>query len=417
MIQIPSFGKRRFECSVIGVSPERDVSLLKINARDLEVVKKKLGVIPYLSFGDSDTIKRTEEIMALGYPLGQEKLKSTQGIVSGRENVEGESYIQITAALNPGNSGGPSLASDGSVIGLNTARISSAQSIGYILPINDLKNVINDLFTVPFLRKPLLGCITNYGNQAMMQYLNNPKPGGLYISRVYKETLLDQVGIQEGDMIYSINGHSVDLYGEIDVPWSEDKVSVQALINRFALKDSIVIKGYRRGNAFTKKLIFNLLPDRPIRNMYPGLEKIDYEVFGGMVFMNLSINHLDLFDEKNPRLIKYYRQENQLQPRVIITQILGGSAAYESRVLLPGDLVKEINGYAVKTLDDVRRFILASDQFLTLKTEGRRFMVLSTNDILQQEDGLASRYFYKKSKLNDRLAQQIKKGRQKILQA
>ncbi len=404
-IQIPSFGKQQFDCTIIGVSPERDISLLKLTQPSYKKIVKRLKKIPYLQFGDSDKILRTEKIMALGYPLGQEKLKSTQGIVSGRENLGGESFVQITAALNPGNSGGPSTNANGEVIGINTARISSAQNIGYIIPINDVKNVINDIHKITLLRKPLFGCMFNYGNAAMVSYLGNPNPeeGGLYIARVFKSMLFDKAGIKEGDMIYSINGMRLDLYGETNVSWSEDKVPLSSLLNRFEIGQTIKIELYRQGVHLEKEFIFNLVDPLPVRTMYPDFEPIDYEIFGGMVFMGLSMNHVALFDDDNPRLARFYQQKNQYKPYIILTHIFMGTYAHEARVLEPGDLIKEVNGRPVSTLEELRSAILESDEYVTMKTEEKRFIVLDLKRVLDEEEQTAQRYFYKSSPLNQKL--------------
>ena len=130
---------------------------MKLTTDAMEKIKKLIPVIPTLKLGESDSIIRTQEVIALGYPLGQDALKSTQGIVSGRQEILGASFIQITAALNPGNSGGPCLDVNGNVIGINTAIIPDAQSIGYIIPMSDVRGVIQDLHKVKLLRSPLLG--------------------------------------------------------------------------------------------------------------------------------------------------------------------------------------------------------------------------------------------------------------------
>lgn len=103
LIQIPSFGKRQFEADLVGIMPEKDFALLKLRDTDIEFIKNSLGRFPVLSLGDSDQIARADEVMALGYPLGQQSLKSTTGVISGREG----GMVQMSAAINPGNSGGP----------------------------------------------------------------------------------------------------------------------------------------------------------------------------------------------------------------------------------------------------------------------------------------------------------------------
>jgi hypothetical protein len=182
-------------------------------------------------------------------------------------------------------------------------------------------------------------------------------------------------------------------------------------MNRLTIGQKITIEGYRKGIPFNKTFAFDLLPNRPIRTMYPGLEKIDYEIFGGLVFMNLALNHIDHFEDKNHHLDKYNRYEHQLASRVIITHIFGGSAAHEARVLRPGELVSEINGHKVKTLDDLRRCVGSNNEFFTVKTNTHRFMVLSIKEIIAQEDGLAARFFYKKSSLYDVFTEQPNKSK------
>lgn len=396
-IQIPSFGKEQFDVDTVGVSPDRDIALLKLRSTALGLIKKEFGEIPFLQLGDSDKVVRTQEIMALGYPLGQEKLKSTQGIVSGRDMVWDESYIQMTAALNPGNSGGPSLDTAGKVIGINTARISKAQGVGYIIPINDVKNVITDLYKIKFLRKPTLGCEFNFGTKQLTKFLNNPEPGGLYVSRVFKDSLLEKAGIQDGDVLYAINGYKIDLYGETNVPWSEDKISIVALLNRFELGQKIELEVYRTEQKLNFCFNFELTNPLPIRQFYPEFEKIDYEAIGGMVVMQLSLNHIPKFEEENPYLVKYTKRINQYEPRLIISHILPTSLTMDARIVGESDILKEVNGVVVKTLDDFREVVRNSTDYLTIKTRDKKFMVLPLPKILEDESDLSKKYFYTKT--------------------
>ncbi|MFH1831842.1 MAG: trypsin-like peptidase domain-containing protein [bacterium] len=398
-IQIPTLGKERFTTKVIGVCPERDLALLKLTDISRTQIINKLGKISHLNLGNSDIIRRTNQILALGYPLSQEKLKSTQGIVSGRENIDNESYIQITAAINKGNSGGPSLNSKGEVIGINTCGVSKAQSVGYIIPINDIKNVIKDLHKVRLLRKPSFGCIINKGTKELVKFLNNPEPGGLYVSHVFKNTLLEKAGIQAGDMIYSINSRVFDLYGETQVSWAEDKVPATALVNRLKLGEKIGIDFYRNGERKITSFNFDLQPELPIRTIYPEYEKVDYEIIGGLVIMELSLNHIDIFQNKNPMLIKYTKREHQYKSRLIITHILPNSQAQQARVISKAAIIKKINGIPVNTLADLRAAVITNKEFLSIATENKEFMVLSMKKIIKQEDALTKRYFYKKSEI------------------
>ncbi len=408
-IQVPSQGKEQFDVDVVGVVPKRDIALLQLTPASRTKLKSQLTSIPYLRLGDSDQVVRTQEILLLGYPLGQEKLKSTQGTVScGREMAGDNSYIQIAAALNPGNSGGPTLNFDGEVIGVNTSRMKTAQSIGYIIPINDIKNLIPALRTERLLRTPTLGCDHSLATDEMTAYLGNPQPGGLYVTRVHKGSLLEKAGIGDGDMIYSINDHQIDTYGETVVPWSDDKVSIDALLNRFELGQSLQIIAYRNGKRIDSAVSFDSTPPLPIRWMYPGFEDISYEVFAGMVIMPLTLNHLAKLKKTDKKAVKelhkYVQQEAQYEPRVLVTHLFPASQAHAARCLSPGDVLDSIDDMPVRTIDDVRaafaRIAAESKKFIIIRTENKKLLVLDVPRVLQDEWALIMRYSYRPSSVH-----------------
>lgn len=401
-IQLPSFGREKFDVDIIGVSPDKDLALLKLTEESLNKIKNKLGKISFLRLGSSDQVLRTQEILALGYPLGQERLKSTLGIVSGRER---SGFIQITTPLNPGNSGGPSLNIKGEVVGINVAGILEAQNVGYIIPINEIKGAIKDLYKVKLLRKPTLGCIFTVATQDMVKYLNNPEDGGWYIAKVFEKGILNKIGVKEGDMLYEINGYKLDLYGELSVPWSEDKISLVDFLNRFGVGDKIHLVIYRRGarKDFNFKLEPSYIP--PIRKIYSEFEPIDFEIIGGIVVMPLTLNHVALLIDRAPELVRYIRAEEQQKPALIITHVLPDSQARKARILQPGAIINNINGENVVTLEEFRNAVKKSKDsgFLTVTTEDKMFAALSIESVLKDEDMLSSRYFYQKSKLLDAL--------------
>jgi serine protease Do len=407
-IQIPSFGMERFDAEIIGVSPERDIALLRLTKESYDKIKKKLGKIPYLPLGNSDAVLRSQEVLALGFPLGQIRLKSTLGIVSGRERLSFFGYIQITAPLNPGNSGGPALNAEGDVIGINAKGVLEAQNVGYIIPINEVKNALNDLYKIKLLRRPTLGCIFHHGNQELLKYLGNPGDGGWYIAKVFENALMESIGIQEDDMIYEANGFAVDMYGDVNVPWSEDKISFFELLNRFKTGDNMQFVIYRRGSkkVFNFKLEHKYLP--PIRQVYPEFEPetMDYEVIGGLVVMQMSLNHINAMISHAPDLVRYFRSENQHEPAVLVTHVLPNSQAYKTRVLVPGEVVTDVNDIPIKTLADFRKAVQKSktSHYLTIRTDDNYYGVMSIDKIIKEEDLLAGRFFFKKSKLIDALS-------------
>ena len=404
-IQIPSLGKRRYDVDVIGVSPERDLALLKLRQPDHDRILKELGKMPVLNLGDSDKVHRADEIMALGYPLGQQSLKSTTGVVSGREHIGGDYMIQISAPINPGSSGGPSLSLHGDVIGVNRAGIMEAQNVGYIIPSNEVKLFLRQLEQVPvinsikFLRRPFLGVLFNNATEYLTSFLGNPPPGGLYVVETYKGSPLHKAGILPGDMIYEIDGHVIDVFGEMNVPWSEDKISIVDYVSRLMLGDKVNLVIYRSGTRKEISFAFSQVELAPIRGIYAGYEKIDYEILGGMVVMPLALNHLPLLLQNAPELVHYMEFKNQMEPALIVPHVLPDSFALRSRTLVRGAIIQEINGEKVKTLDEFRKAVKKSTDsgFLTVKTSENVFTVFPFQELLAEEQKLAQNYFYQLS--------------------
>jgi len=397
-IQIPSLGKRIIDVNIVGVSPDRDIALLRLTDEGKEIVKRELGKIPHLALGNSDLIRRSDEVMALGYPLGQQSLKSTTGVISGREG----NLIQMSAPINPGNSGGPLLNGNGEVVGINTAAVVQAQNVGYIIPINELRVVLPDLYKVKLLRKPFLGVLFTNATESLTEYLGNPKPGGCYVTEVIKNSTLQKAGVERGDMIYEINGHKIDVYGDMSVVWSEDKISLVDYVSRLSIGQDVNLIVYRNGERKELTIKFSQAARPGIHKVYPGFEDMDYEVFAGMVVMPLTMNHIMLLSSIAPGLLRFTEMKNQAEKKLIVSHIFPTAQIYRTRTLLPGATLNEINGIKVSTLEDFRTAIsnikddkftlVASDQ--VSRASDNVFVVLPFDKVLQEEAMLSRDYRY-----------------------
>jgi len=405
-IQMPILGRKRLEASIIGASPERDVALLRLSEDAKKQIRAQLGAIPFLPFGDSDKLPRGQEILALGFPLGMEHIKGTQGIISGLERmglIDSQLCFQMTAAINPGNSGGPSIDEYGNVIGINFAIIKGANSVAFVIPINDVKHALKDLYTVKLLRKPKLGCGLCPSSKALAHYLATPEVG-CYVTTVVKNSLAEKIGIKTGDIVYQVNGHQLDFYGDTTAPWSDEKVSISDILNRESVGDPLEFLVYRKGESVSCKGSIEPRYLLPVRQMFPGYETIDYEVFGGLVVMNLSLNHIMIFAEHFPTLIKYTLPDNFHKSAVIITHLLPTSAAYKNKrnalsdngTLMPGLIIDEINGEKIKNLEEFRSAIKksADSGFTVMKTEDKNITVFNYHDLVADENRLKSMFNY-----------------------
>lgn len=400
--QVPSLGKRIIDMEVVGISPERDLALLRITEEGRDLITKELGGIPYLPLGDSDLVRRSDDVLALGYPLGQQACKSTTGVISGHEHH----LIQMSAPINPGSSGGPLLNIKGEVVGVNSSGITEAQNVGYAIPINTLKTILNDLYEIKILRKPFLGVRFNNGTESLTKYLGNPLPGGCYIIETVKGSPLAKAGVMRGDMIYEINGHAVDMYGDMSVPWSEDKISIVDYPLRLSIGDTINLTVYRKGQKKEFSVLFGLAELPAIRRIYPGYEEVDYEAFGGMVVQELNLNHVRMLAEHATGLIKYGEIKYQSEPVLIITHVFPDSQLFRGRNVPLGTTLTEVNGIRVKTLKEYREAIKnsATKEYLALSASDNAtraaeniFVVLSMDKIIEEEPKLARDYRYQLS--------------------
>lgn len=392
-VQIPSFGKHQFEADLIGIMPEKDIALIKIRPEGLDLIRSVLGKIPYLTLGDSDLMRRGDEVMALGYPLGQQSLKSTTGVISGREG----GMIQMSAPINPGNSGGPSINTAGQVVGINTAGITSAQNVGYIIQINDVKVYLDELRCDKLVRKPYLGILQSIATEDLVKALGNPLPGGVYIVDVLSDSPLNGQ-LLPGDMIYEINGIKIDLYGDMTVPWSEDKISVSEYVARLALGQKVTFIIYRNGQRKSFTCDFERRKLAPIRHMFPGYEAIEFEMVGGLVVMPLSLNHIPLLLPAASGLAKFVEDRNQTESVLVITHVMSNSPAQRCRLPLIGSILKTIDNKKVSTLADLQDAIAHAGDIIKIQTTDNAMVALSKKDILDNEIRLSRTYAYEISK-------------------
>jgi hypothetical protein len=204
-------------------------------------------------------------------------------------------------------------------------------------------------------------------------------------------------------MIYEINGHRLDVYGEMNVPWSEDKISIVDCVSRLAIGEDVRLTIYRNGQRKDLSVKFSQAELPPITKIYPGYDLVDYEVFAGMVVMQLTINHIQGMRKSIQGLSRYAEMKNQKHPVLLITHIFPSSELYKTRSVTIGATLNEVNGTPVHTLADLRKAYKdhAYEKFLTLLVSDNVamatdnvFIVLPTDAIVAQEVQLARDYHY-----------------------
>ena len=233
------------KAKIIAYDIETDLAVLKID---------ETGLTP-AQFGDSNDLRVGELVIAVGNPLGFDLFGSvTSGIVSALNrqisiNEKNMTLIQTDAAINSGNSGGPLLNSCGQVIGINSAKMSSAygsasvEGLGFAIPISDAKIIIDDLINNGYVTgRPQIGITTVDVTEAYSRYLNIPM--GIYVQSVQKDSAAEKAGLQIGDVIIDIEGEAVKTAEELN------KVK-----NNYKAGDKITITVTRAGEDISMDLI------------------------------------------------------------------------------------------------------------------------------------------------------------------
>lgn len=200
-----------YDATIIGTDPSSDIALIKIDGKDL----------PYLSFGDSSTLKVGQSVIAIGNPYGLDHTVTT-GVISALERSltfdDGTTLvgvIQTDAAINPGNSGGPLLTLTGDVIGMNTAIQQSAQGIGFAISSSTIIKVISDIKLFGKVVWPFLGISGVSITDDIAKRNNLPTNKGVLIVSVYPGTSAANAGLKSYDIITKFDGNDVTSVQEI----------------------------------------------------------------------------------------------------------------------------------------------------------------------------------------------------------
>lgn len=207
---------KKYTGTVVWSDSNVDLSITKIEAKNLF----------YLTLGDSSKIRVGETVYAIGNPIGFEFRRTvTSGIISAKnrsikiEEGEEKAYmsdlIQTDATINPGNSGGPLINPEGEVIGINTVKITTAEGIGFAIPINVVKNVIESFKQTNHFEQATLGIYAYDKNVIPYIDENLNFESGIYVAQITKNGPAEKTELKEGDIIISIDGKKLSTMNEL----------------------------------------------------------------------------------------------------------------------------------------------------------------------------------------------------------
>jgi S1-C subfamily serine protease len=442
-ISIPAIGKKKIPVDIISICPEYDIALLKL--RNLDDINKHyhkyLQLINSTKFDDK--VKQGDTVTAIGYPLSSEKLKYTGGMISGIDNI----MIQTDTAINPGNSGGPLVNQNNQVIAINSAKIPShlADNIGYAIPIYYFKLIEHEMKSgKKIINVPEWICLFQEIDKYIIEYYKNGQgcEQGYLVKDISKSSPLYTADVRNNNILCSFlldNQYiaNIDNFGEVSVPWSNESINIHNFIKRFKFGESIKIKfwkpkklQYNDDFNFTPSTDETILSDEKInyndeiiikdikfdnedpykiKYYYPIFQKIDYEIIGGIVFMDLTINHIDNWGESMKPYAKnvlesFKGMEKRMHNMLLVANILNGSYVNSTGILTPGDIIHKINGYNINSISELRdkfKKIIKlyikfpnKEKFIRISTKSKNQIVLDITYITQENEFLFKQHKY-----------------------
>jgi S1-C subfamily serine protease len=246
-VEVTLHNRKKYRATIVGTDRSHDLAVVQIKATDLQP----------MVLGDSTHLQVGQKVYAIGNPFGLSGTL-TRGIVSSIRSVQEpdgvaiEEAIQTDAAINPGNSGGPLLNWHGEVIGINTmiaSNVGQSAGIGFAIPINTAKAVLNDLVTLGRVRRPALGVRTLPIDPDLADQLGLAADYGLLIVQVIPGSAAEHAGLHAGNERAFLGNMPITVGGDLIVAIDGEKVQDQQdldqMMNKHRAGDSVRISVYR----------------------------------------------------------------------------------------------------------------------------------------------------------------------------
>ncbi|MBX3324746.1 MAG: Do family serine endopeptidase [Nitrospira sp.] len=353
-IEVRFSDKTKLVAQVIGKDPDTDLALLKVTTD---------RPLPRARFGDSSTVKVGQWVLAVGNPFGLDRTV-TLGVVSGigRENMNlsrYENFIQTDASINPGNSGGPLFNLRGEVIGINTAIINFAQGIGFAIPSNMAKQVIEQLLAKGKVVRGWLGVGIQPLTAELAKKFGVTEGEGVLVNEVFEKDPAALAGIKPGDVIVRIDGVVVDSPNKLSrliatlTPGATSKIEIVRDLQHVTMDVPLT---ERRDTAI-------------VASIARQEEKLGVRL--GLDLQDVTAALADRFKLREPK-------------GVLITKVEPNSLA-QAEGLREGDLIKEVNRMDVSSVGEFTSAMARSKRgdtvLLRVLRENRAFyVVLKSSD-------------------------------------
>ena len=318
---------KKYDAQLKGKDPRTDLAVLEIESA---------GTFPSIEFGDSENVKVGSWCLAIGNPFQNLEGTVTFGVISakgrnrlnlGNESPDIQDYIQTDASINPGNSGGPLINIRGEVIGINSAIASPSGGnvgIGFAIPINMAKEVLNDLLEYGRVKRALLGVTIQNLDPLLSEGLGLKIKEGVLINSVMDDSPAEHAGMEQGDVIVEFDNKKVTT-----VP------KLQRMVGSSAIGEKIKVKIMRDGKS---KIVQVKLVEMEDDVLAEAGKTRDEMPWLGLTVSNPDPEEMNLFE-----MLK--------DGGVIVKEVEAGSPAADSGIR-PGMIIKEIEGMKIKNVKD-----------------------------------------------------------------
>jgi serine protease Do len=330
-IEVVLHDKRSLKASLVGTDPSTDLALLKVEHNDLA----------HMPFGNSDSVRIGEWVLAVGNPFDLEStvtagIVSAKGrninILSKRQNQPAiESFIQTDAAVNPGNSGGALVNTRGELIGINTAIATPTGTYAgysFAVPVNIVRKVITDLMDFGVVQRAYLGVLIDVTKEDL---------GGVYISEIIPGTAADDSELQVGDVITRINNYRVATFPQL-----------QEQVSKYHPGDQVDVEYIREGRERRTQLV--------LKNSDKSTARISKPETASVARLGVSLEALQSSELK----------QFQIERGIRIKSVGSGLLAQRTRVR-DGFILTHINEQAVGSPEEVEKQITGGQGAVTLE--------------------------------------------------
>ena len=392
-LEVQRYGERkRYIAKVFAVSHQADLALLKVEDKNFSS-----GVTP-LTFGTLPEVE--QKIVVYGYPMGGSTLSATIGVVSRVEHHtyahSGETFlaVQVDAAVNPGNSGGPAL-SNGKIVGVVMQVISKSQNIGYLVPVSMVQHFIADMKDGKYDGFAELGIGTQkLENPAMRSYygLDDSVSGKLIDKIVYNSSMKSVFKV--GDILTAIDGHNIENDGTIafrkheytdynyyvDAHQMGDRMDFDIIRDRKARKVSGILKNVADDMFLVKTTRYDIMPT--------------YYIYGGYVFSPLTRNLIRSTNRNRLRMscLASKWQEEDKDEVVVLLKVLASDISR-------GDnnfgmwAIDTINGKPFKNFKEFYGMMEnMKEKFIVLEDKDGVKVIIDKDESLDRQDELLKKY-------------------------